>query len=321
MTSTFYLFNASHFVITLTGEIFPAELAMSKFSLEKGVYDSFNILVNPGKLPLGRAADALIHAENTHKRVLPTEKDVVSDYDSILSKMFAFMEVNDNDRSSFPPLFITQGQKNEEFKTGRMTLDKIATEAGRKNFCFRLYPAEYLLLKLQQKCIAAGKHSNNPLNTILRAKELLDRDFYEFCQKLGCAFHQEQESSQHCCLSKVKRTGFNIIQNCLNHSSNVKIPGRHFPEESKDNLEDEVVSTVCKDSEWDTISESMRTFKIDTHDSVSRTSKTVYQTEPSYAESLKASEAAGGNDETASISKVPFKASSFTQLIRRGGKR
>lgn len=53
MEMTIYMLSASYFVKTVTGGVFPAEIAMSKFNLLEGVKDTLHILVNPGKLPFG----------------------------------------------------------------------------------------------------------------------------------------------------------------------------------------------------------------------------------------------------------------------------
>lgn len=53
MEMTVYMLSASYFVKTVTGGVFPAEIAMSKFNLVQGVHDTLHILVNPGKLPFG----------------------------------------------------------------------------------------------------------------------------------------------------------------------------------------------------------------------------------------------------------------------------
>jgi len=67
----FYFFSTSYFAQTIHGDIFPAEIALAKFNLKDGVCKTLNMLVNPGKLPLGKAADAMDLAKATHKRDLP----------------------------------------------------------------------------------------------------------------------------------------------------------------------------------------------------------------------------------------------------------
>src|SRR5690349_1410220 len=72
-STTFIFFSTSYFYVSLQGEIFPAEIAMSKFSLKEGVYDTLHMLVNPGKLPIGAAGPAAAHALKTHKLPLPPQ--------------------------------------------------------------------------------------------------------------------------------------------------------------------------------------------------------------------------------------------------------
>lgn len=271
-------------------------------------------MVNPGELPLGRAADALIHAKNTHKRQLPPNIDGETDYERILTKMFRFMDIDSNNkRATFPPIFVESGLKGLEYKAARLTLDKIVAEGGRNDINFRLYSSEHLLYKLQQKCIAAGLFPNQPFSSIIIAKDTLERDFFMHFD-IGCDFHRQLDSSQTCALSKVLRSGYNIAKYCLDSSTAVKVPGRHFPSSAKEEIEDhdDVISSVEKDSEWDSIAESFQNFKIGT--SNSRIFDTISHRSP-FAAMLKQSTNAENVSEVASVSGLST-APSLSQMIR-----
>lgn len=120
---TFYFFSTSYFAQSLTGEIFPAEIAMSKFNLVEGVFDSIHMFVNPGALPLGMASDATNHAQASHKRDLPPNTEGVTDYKVIFDKIMDFLGVEVTSKR-IPPFFVEGGMKDEEYKAAKLTLEK-----------------------------------------------------------------------------------------------------------------------------------------------------------------------------------------------------
>lgn len=74
----FNFINATTF-IEIDDNAFPAELAIAKFSLKKGIFKDFHIRINPGELPLGSAYEAKRYAKDYiecryHQQ--PTEKTI-----------------------------------------------------------------------------------------------------------------------------------------------------------------------------------------------------------------------------------------------------
>jgi protein maelstrom len=121
---TFCFFSTSFFTQTLNGDIYPAEIAMSKFNLQEGVFDSFHMFVNPGSLPLGMAAEALYHSNITHKRKLPPNIEGETDYQVILDKIMNFLGADIKNKKTIPPLFVEGGMKDEEHRAATLTLEK-----------------------------------------------------------------------------------------------------------------------------------------------------------------------------------------------------
>lgn len=231
MSLTFNFFSTSYFVQTLTSSVFPAELALLKFNLTDGNYEDMSILVNPGDLPMGMAAEAKNHSEKTHRRSLPPNTDGETDYKKIFAQMMNFLGCYEKDQKT-PPLFVESGMKEENLKVAKLTLKLIAEKVGEDLNCFRVLPIEVLLFKLNKMRAMSNKnfkeYSAKPFNSILIAKEMVARDDFLYYD-IGCDFHREHNISHHCCLAKVRRHGFTISQYCLDDKRDKKIPGRHFP--------------------------------------------------------------------------------------------
>lgn len=250
---------------------------MSKYSLEGGIQQSFNIRINPGPLPLGTAAEAQIHSAKTHRLPVPPNIEGEKDYEVIFNKILMFLE-GTNDKKKIPPIYVDPGTKDEEIKAAEMTLDKIVREGGGgNNFVFRVYPLEHLFFRLHKKFIESKniKHGTSlkPFSSVFMAKDIMGRDEFMYSD-IGCDFHRAEDVNHHCCLSKVKRWGYSISRLCLDSEVDMMISGRHKPEQSIDFTDDEVQSSISKDSEWASeLTSSFESFHVD-NTTVSRCSST-----------------------------------------------
>lgn len=86
----------------------------------------------------------------------------------------------------------------------------------------RVFPIEFLLFKLQAKCVgirnAIYKEKNIPkveipCASVLRAKDIMARDQFMYSD-IGCNIHMQSDNSANCCLSKVRKlfsTEFELI--------------------------------------------------------------------------------------------------------------
>lgn len=304
---------------------------MLKFSLEDGVIDTLHMMVNPGKLPLGMAAEANLRATNLHRREIPPHCDGETDYSVILNKMLEFMDVDlkSNKRAKFPPLFVEPGRKNEAYKAARLTLDKITSEAGERNLEFRLFQTEYLLEKLHKRCnerFVAG-----PLSLYM-AQELMSRETFVY-SSIGCEFHNNLDASHLCCLAKVHCWAFEISKICNSCDDSFElIAGKHFPARSESASEaGDVVSSDARDGGWDSsisnLNSSLKQCSIESSYDLDETASSM----PRVAPTVIASSVANINAQESVIdltfastggSESLHHAPSFCQLIRmgRGGK-
>lgn len=304
---------------------------MAKFCLGEGVTDTLHMMVNPGKLPLGMAADARIRADKVHRRQLPPHCDGEADYSVILDKMLAFMgiDMKSNKRPTFPPLFVEPGHKNEGYKAAKMTLDKITDEAGQHNIEFRLFQIEYLLQKLHNRCnerFVGGQMS------LYMAQDIMSRETFIY-SSIGCDFHNDLDVSHLCCLSKVQCWAFEISKVCNECDESLElIAGKHFPAraESESDVND-VVSSDARETAWGEsisgISNSMKLLNMESSCDLDETSSSMPKLVPTVSGSSRVSNSVQGSAVNATFastggSESLHLAPSFSQLIRmgRGGK-
>lgn len=251
---------------------------MSKYNLEKGIQESFNILINPGILPLGTASEAQNHSVKTHRLPVPPNIEGEKDYAVIFNKIWTFLDGTDG-KKKIPPIYVDPGMKDEDIKAAEMTLEKIVREGGGgNNFVFRVYPLEHLLFRLHKKFIEAKNAkqgtSLKPFSSVFMAKDVMGRDEFMYSD-IGCNFHRAQDASQYCCLSKVKRWGYLISRLCLNSEVDTMINGCHKPEQAFVSIDDGLQSSLSKDSEWSSdLTNSFKDFHIDSTTSLSRSSST-----------------------------------------------
>lgn len=216
-----------------TNDVFPAELAMAKFSLKQGIFDDIQIRINPGALPEGSAGDVAEKADKTHKYPLPPDCAGQKDYLTILEIMIQFLHPLDR-----LPIFFSAGNTRDNkipLDETRKVLRKIFYESEEDDVLadVKVYPIEELFFIMQRvTTITKNRHnetSDVPFTSITLAANKFNND--SFCYSTtGCVFHRMTESSQHCCLSKVRRFGYTISMWCANGRRYDLLEGKHFPQ-------------------------------------------------------------------------------------------
>lgn len=227
----------SYYYKDFTGHVFPAELAIAKFSLEEGIIDQLHMKINPGDLPLGSASSAKELAEKTHGYPLPRaeSKESVSKYNDVFAEISKFLGVSpESKHPQFPPIFVHPGYdyQYEDLKATKLVLDTITVEA-RVNINFRVYPLEELLFRLVKmvnefRTTEKPQHMNFESLNMAKSYLLLDRYSHK---NIGCDFHNSADKSMHCCLAKVKRWCYIIAEKILDKQKSDKIVvGKHVPD-------------------------------------------------------------------------------------------
>lgn len=120
-----FFMSCNYFCKTSTEVYVPAELALIKYNLELGVLDKYHQLINPVRLPLGLAHEAMTYSEQTHELPTPPNAMGETDFDALLQKILSFTDYNNKafkklpimtDAKEVPIIESLLSQLNEEVK-------------------------------------------------------------------------------------------------------------------------------------------------------------------------------------------------------------
>lgn len=182
--TVFYFVSSVFFCETLNHNILPAEIGIAKFSLRDGVSDSFHTFIDPGPIPLGFPAIAEYLAKK-HQLPLPPNAKGISSYFNILIDILAFLKNSEN--SDVLILYCHP----DYIKSTTMVVDKIVREAGETKSIIKVYPADQLFFQLKHITTQINNLQNpekieSGFYNVFVAKEMLDRDCYEYTLNIGC---------------------------------------------------------------------------------------------------------------------------------------
>lgn len=226
----FYFINTSTFYENV--DIHPAELAIAKFTLKAGVFDFVQIRINPGELPIGSRFEAEEKSKKTHKYPLPPVCGGETNYMTMLETIIKFLHPMKK-----LPIFFAEGNTRDDKKTlneTSRTINKIFYESQEDDMLddIKIYPIEELFFMLH-RMIVIVKNRRNGTNdgqfpSVVSAAETFKNDSFAHVTQ-GCEFHNNCETAKFCCLSKVRRFGYNIAKWCSDPAKYPLIAGQHFP--------------------------------------------------------------------------------------------
>lgn len=208
-------------------------------------------MIDPGEFPRGYASEIILQSNDTHRR-MPSDMDdgnSEADFTIIFDKIMAFVGAKEYSSKAIPIIYT--GFSHDDLDGARLTLEQFAMEKGYDYNAFRVYPIELLLFKLQKKCIQIQKElnleTNESLGSQVFTKQCLENDEYAYSE-IGCQWHNADDYSERCCLSKVKRWAFAFAKYCIDSRFRL-LPGQHFPETCDSLDEIELKSTSSKHSD------------------------------------------------------------------------
>ncbi|CAG9804811.1 unnamed protein product [Chironomus riparius] len=241
----FYFVNISTFFEDLN-DVYPAEFALAKYSLRKGLIDTLHIKINPGELPLGASYPALEKANKTHKYLLPNVKEG-SNYDYgessyllILMSILDFIDPIEDAPIDDLPLFFTEGSSVNDYNkliSVQKAFVRIFEKAGEYDIAsdLKLYSVVdlfYYLNEVSNTSVVYPEDKNEKFSSLTHADESFRRAdrLFGYLAK-GCDFHEENDVLRSCCLSRVRSYGYILSKYCVNSVKYPLIEGKHFPKD------------------------------------------------------------------------------------------
>lgn len=229
-----YIISTSTFYENV--DIYPAELAMSKFSLRDGIFDFFSVHINPGELPIGSFRSVIEKSQKTHKYPHPNRQENIGEknYINILQSILNFLSPLDD-----IPIFFTEGtnpNENDILESTRRVMMKIFEESGEFSVAkqLKIYSITDLLFYLRNYITRQNKMKDPSCDeTKFRSEISADEEFKKQESVLqfvtnGCNHHKTLDVTVDCCLSKVKRFGYVLAKFCSDKTQYPLIQGRHY---------------------------------------------------------------------------------------------
>ncbi|XP_044728826.1 protein maelstrom homolog [Chrysoperla carnea] len=226
---------------------YPAEIAISKYTLKDGVSKTYHSAINPGRVRTGYTRTAQQHSDETHQLPIPPDALGEKDMNIILKQVLEFLKDNCN-KSTLPYLYTLPKQ----IQIVEGVLSQLCNE---REICidFKIFSLPELFMYLMNATASAKDKFDTP--TI--AQLAIEKDVYDYYKRLACDYHETTDVLHMCSLSKVKRWGFIISDYCLQFLDVPVILGQHLPEQVDSSLIKNDMGSRCEsraESEFTTVS-------------------------------------------------------------------
>lgn len=220
----FYLIHVNYFCKTDHDEYLPAEIAISEFSLLRGVHKFFHRFLSPGQIPTGYACEVKEHSDKYH-RIPFNYTQNMDKLDEVYFSVQEFMKGKFGPSEQTPPLFTLSDNIFDNTSTSavKKTLQRLWESAnygpdlhGRWEDEFGVYSLAQLLFEIKRK-ILDGSHGVLPFPNDVLADAELRKDLYHFRSEMACKFHQVEDNLAFCSQSYVIRWAHIIRDHCCQH--------------------------------------------------------------------------------------------------------
>jgi hypothetical protein len=223
---TFYLIDITLFCY-FEQQVYPAEVALAKFSLRQGNYQTLHFTINPGKLPSGSGSSALEKSTKEHRYDLPKfDENDNTDYYEIFEEILNFI---DGDERDVLPIFYCQNELYINEKKVQLTLEKILHENSENSLMnsLKIFPIEHLLFHLTSETVEIQNVKRNLKLISMPSKVFAERKFKHYCMADGCEYHAIMDATRFCSLAKVRSFGYILAEYCCDFDNYPNIPGQH----------------------------------------------------------------------------------------------
>ncbi|BET01684.1 Protein maelstrom [Nesidiocoris tenuis] len=209
----------------------PCEIALIEFTLNDGITNELNMIVDAGPLPMGFRGECNEWAKDTHgiyhsSRDNKTKlNDMVFVYSSIVK--FLKKETNSSGRSMLPPIYTMRDSLNHHYSLSAvescMTFLCNASRSPRN--LFRIFKLPNLFHKLMEIFDPTGAVGF----TLAVLEGQIQQDKFGYAEGIACDYHTEIDRTQFCSLSMVKRWMFTITDFVCKRANVAMVAGKHLP--------------------------------------------------------------------------------------------
>ncbi|CAG9819542.1 unnamed protein product [Phaedon cochleariae] len=220
----FFIIHINHFCYCESeGRYYPAEIAISCFSLEDGVLPQnvFHRCIQPGMLPRGYAHDANLRSKESHQLPPPMYGENENNMEEVYMEMKHFLQTKLSGSKRMPVLYADE----KMVKMVQHVLDMWCYDFHEQKPLFKVFNLQYMFRLLRN--IVAGY--NVWVTDTYSAREI-EKDVYAYTGGLSCEIHEVSDVVVHCSRSIVIRYAYIICDNCCPDLHIVMVPGTHVPD-------------------------------------------------------------------------------------------
>jgi len=199
----------------------PAEIALTKFSIHKGIIDTYQAFPRPGRIPPGYKYACIETSEQKHKIPLGYEPVSKNPDDTYITE-FMYTEdskiINDIKDMLKGIRYIFTMPDIEDRCRG--VLRQMTTRSKLEDLDIQILHLNELLYRLMEEEYIPGP---------LVAMAQFEREWFLYHSGLCCPWHEDNTDTVHCSESLVKRWTYTILHFTTNKFETDIIDGQHVP--------------------------------------------------------------------------------------------
>nr|XP_034833051.1 protein maelstrom homolog [Maniola hyperantus] len=198
------------------------EFAVLHFTIEHGIVEVYHTMINPSNIPMGYTAD--IKAGRLELGLdMPDESKPRTDYISLLATTIDYLKKNLAKKEKKIPALFTMPDKVAQVTN---FIQQMCRRAGEDDTIFRVYQLDKLFVTLTNY-VRTSESDGFPKESL--ALDLLKKDLFKYTPGLACQHHETIDKPMDCCLSRVKRWAYTILDTVCPVIGIPAEPGKHLP--------------------------------------------------------------------------------------------
>lgn len=230
----------------------PAELSLTKISLQNGVEHRFQTLLAPSDIHPGYRYEAKAHADSTHHLPLPPNALGVTNFHDVYTNVRGKLPKREFDGGK--PMVFTCFNDLKDDDDSITVIKSILTQISDDQNDIEVYSLSEFFYEMNEKF--ANKKLCNSIPNVNIARAMLRRSHLFLCNGLSCKYHEKNDNHEHCALAQGASFAFLVLYALCKPLKIERIEGKHKPFSTDASEHFSQVSDWPNESHCDTETES-----------------------------------------------------------------
>lgn len=233
-------------------DFIPAELSLTKFTIQNGIESRFQTLIDPMEIYSGFRYEAKAHADSTHKLPLPPDALGIRSFKKIYDTIRKSLPGRDFDGGKTMVFTCFNDLKDDDETIEVITSILKQLSDGRDDI--EVYSLSELFYEIHSKLSAANLCKSIPNVNV--ARSMLRNNRLYLSAGYACIYHEKNDVHEYCALAQGTAVVF-LLAFALCKPLNIeRIEGKHMPECERDAPLTSALSMLSITSETDCSTES-----------------------------------------------------------------